>query len=466
MRTFSIFFSLLVLCHQVLSMPTNQKALYDLRVILAEFQAREREVEEHRALYNIAFALTAPTKEGIVDFKNKALHPSLRPNAEDSSRESFEVRMELNRVGFTHYRFLVRMIINVYKYHDLKFPENPLASFERHKLLELAQSVQGLAKSHMGRFSWYARSLRLPEINPHDVYIDDDCWGFKGVPKKKLERMVAQNERLRKVLTAEHKTLDSLESESEFKGHVELKTKAEIDELFTGIEAPSCEGRENSIVDVTSPQLGYSWHLVAAEFHHILADRYMLEAKYLCLEDTDLPQVLRFVLKSFKAAGTKLEESLHSAWIHQTIAESHRGVAKNRAEEMGSKFVKVSEDMLAKHQPEYMPELKPYISEVGLVTRSDRLSFQERARAESSNPKKSARAPVRAISKFSRTDQSPMGRFVALYGDARSHDSMNIASSSSIGESKASSSTRLEGSRASRTDGSGIGGIQNGKLDR
>ncbi|TPX40816.1 hypothetical protein SeLEV6574_g06393 [Synchytrium endobioticum] len=464
MRTFSIFFSLLVLCHQVLSMPTNQKALYDLQVILAEFQACEHAVEEHRALYNIAFALTAPTKEGIADFKNKAIDPSLRPKDEDLSLESFEVRMEIERIALTHCRFLLRMIINVYKYHDLKFPENPLNSFERRKLLEVAKKVRKQVRLHIEHFNVNARYLGLPEMNLYGVYIDDDCWGYRGVPKENVKRVVEQNERLREVLTAEHEKLDRLfKSESEFNGQVELKTKAEIDELFEGIEVPSFEDRQNSIA--TSRQMVYSRYLVAAEFHHVLADRYKLEMKYLSLDDTDLPEAHRFVLESFRA-GTTLDDSKKWKSAHQEFENGYLNVANNLAKEMGAEFVEVSKDLLAKYQAEYMPELEPYISEVGLVTRSDRLSFQELTRAESSNPRKSARAPVRAISKFSSTDQSPVERFVTLYGDARSHDSMNIASSSGISESKAGSSTRLKGSRASRTDGSGIGGIRNAKLDR
>ncbi|TPX33804.1 hypothetical protein SeLEV6574_g08339 [Synchytrium endobioticum] len=471
MRTFSIFFSLLVLCHQVLSTTTNQRTAIELKDILAHFQAREHAVEEHRALYDISFALTAPTKEGIEAFNEGILYPLLQPKTDDSSRESCELRMQIDQIGLSHYRFFLRMIINVYKYHDLKFPENPLASFERQKLLELAKNVQDQAIFLLKRFTRYARFLRFRERNLLDVFIDDDCWGFKGVRQKNLERVVAQNEKIQKVLAAEHEKLDRLlKSGSEFNGQVKLKTKAEIDELFK--EEPSCKERENIILDVSGGQMVYSWLLVAAEFHHVLADRDKLVEKYLSLKDTDLPQVPRSILKSFKA-DTTLDDSRKSVMKNERLAAGYLGLAKERAEKMGntrakwaSKFVKVSEDLLAKHQPVYMPELKPYINEYSSVTRSDTLSLHERARAESSNPKKSARAPVRAISKFSSTDQSPMGRFVALYGDARSHDSMNIASSSSIGESKASSSTRLEGSRTSRTDGSGIGGIQNGKLDR
>ncbi|TPX31631.1 hypothetical protein SeLEV6574_g08519 [Synchytrium endobioticum] len=247
---------------------------------------------------------------------------------------------------------LLRVIVNVYKYHDIDAANREisdpgiLSSLERKKLLERAKSIKDKATAALEHINECGRRLGLPSIPESEVRIVDDGTGYLGVKDMEIESMLHRIDAFRAMIRSEEWKRDNLVTY----GYVGLLTPHSIDKTFRNLHVP-----ERFHYNPT-PEMTYSQLLYSAHFHQTAAEWLKYAVNFLLLEDDHITaQIPCEVLKAFWKCTEVLAKR---AVNHRKIYRLYMEAMANRVRD---EHVDLDSNVVRAYNLEVRPELHQYI---------------------------------------------------------------------------------------------------------
>ncbi|TPX42265.1 hypothetical protein SeLEV6574_g05682 [Synchytrium endobioticum] len=329
---------LLVVCNQVVSTDPEssyQHEMAKLRYWETQSNNAGEEVRAKMQVYSLPYALRTTTDGPITTMTQEIAHAS---GLYDHLILSRNLERQKHLTLFAHLKMLLRIIVNVYKYHDIDAEtrkiDGPaiLTSLERQMLLERAASIKKIAKS------------TLNKINR----IFDDGMGYKGRQNSKYEKYIREINAFGKMVQDEKLKRDSLASNS----NVELMTKDEIEARIRKIQAPF------PLYDFNRNGITVTELLLLAHTHEILFYWASYAAGFSALPADIDNGPLAAVFDSF----LQTDEEPNNFRIR---AEGHLGVCNEYVQKFVAlakhDFVGIDSDLVNGYKLEIMPELHEYI---------------------------------------------------------------------------------------------------------
>ncbi|TPX42142.1 hypothetical protein SeLEV6574_g05740 [Synchytrium endobioticum] len=178
------FLLMVALCHPVISTNPEEGSDARLRAVLAELKQKETTIKEQRHLYDLSYALYISDVKFLDEFGGEhAPHP----NTYNAKQLPFIL------IGLA--KIVSRILINILKYSDLYFPEEPLFAPTRKTLLQRLHEIR--TRMHDAKMDIHADGGHLIV---EDFSIDDDGMGYISDANDPYEPAMALIERGRQYL--------------------------------------------------------------------------------------------------------------------------------------------------------------------------------------------------------------------------------------------------------------------------
>ncbi|TPX42737.1 DNA-directed DNA polymerase [Synchytrium endobioticum] len=373
MSKFVIFVVLMLeLCHQVAPMNAGQ----DLIDIQAKVDALEpkvikavADIKKGRLLYDLSYVLYVTSDDGMAVFFDDDL-PAQQPYLGNP-----EYTKKLVLLTYMWFCVLPPILANIYKFHDLYYPEAPLEPRTRLELLRRLHSIQAGMKAKMAKYDVH---FTMQEVMAEDdgmgfinCYVDDpyerlnsDIGTAYGVLKTEAIKILLHVDRhilpvtdyeVQRIL---HDFGLNEDMEREIGRRSRLLKKDELDKIF--------EALKNAFASVPDSDTSLAYKLVKMHYDSLLSQLETFLALRRQLVTLDLTNEVE--TQAFRKQVLDFLRVTH----HRTVITNtgELGKAIYEAVRNGSQkgYVEVGDDLLTDRPLQYMHEL---------IHSHDRLHFYE-----------------------------------------------------------------------------------------
>ncbi|TPX45754.1 hypothetical protein SeLEV6574_g03686 [Synchytrium endobioticum] len=353
-----IFLLMLELCHQVV--PMNAEKLITLQAEVTALESKIQKVmagiKKSRRLYDLSYVLYITSGDGVIEFFADHTPDQQVPNLDNSESDKM--------LTCLWFYVLPPIISNIYKFHDIYYPEAPLEPRTRSELLRRLHTLQDGLKN------------KLVEYDVHftldEVAAEDDGMGFMNCNvDDPYERLDSDIGTAYEVLTMEAMTMllhvdrnilpvtdyavkrilhdfglnDDMERE--IGRRARLLTKAELDEIF--------EALKNTLASVPDSDTSLAYKLVKMHYDSLLSQLetfLVLRRQVVTLDLTN-----EVATQAFREHVIDFLQETHHRTIITNTDELGKAVYEAIKDGNQKGYVEIGDDLLTDRPLQHMHEL-------------------------------------------------------------------------------------------------------------
>ncbi|TPX40819.1 hypothetical protein SeLEV6574_g06394 [Synchytrium endobioticum] len=333
----------------------------------AQFKRAESVIQKEKRLYDVAYTLHI-SRHDIPERIRTYFRPiSLEQIPRRLPQKEYGMLNRLYQLTVVaRLRIPLRIIINVYKFHDLHFPEAPLSSIERKELLLRADVLKKECVATVN-----GRNEDIVSLS--EVLLDDDGMGVRGINVSPIEDLLSRLREFRGIVMVEKFKLDvnvltcgeAFEEDLVVDIGTTLKTFEELSSIWQQLGLP-----RNTFWSESTSEMPLANLFAAIDYHAVLKDWDWYTAFYSEMSDGNLRKVPAEVVKSFRHA--RPDHKLNHGDDNRYITEIQRRHKQEYSLEEDVRvplrrkwveYVDIDEQLLARERERLteMPELNSYI---------------------------------------------------------------------------------------------------------
>ncbi|TPX45999.1 hypothetical protein SeLEV6574_g03499 [Synchytrium endobioticum] len=321
------------------------------------------DIKTRRRVYDVHYALYITSNRGVGKFIRTHFPPY--EYHEGDEREP-QVYKYLGYISVAWINVLYIMILNIYKYHDLYYPNEPLFSRTRYELLQRLNMLESTPRSMLPE---YDENLTLDM-----AVLKDDGMGFISDAKDPYVNLMSEMEKFKDVITSEAKKLlvyvksrvppltsrhlDWILGDFALNGNIQvliknlvrLITKAEMDEMIKSLA--------NSFGRISSSDTSLEYLILRNDYNEVLnrAEKYAKARETVALDisDHDATSALVYDIAA-------LIRSMDLMLFGDFASERGKALDIEIKQKRETGYVEISDCLLKKHQLKHMTELDAFL---------------------------------------------------------------------------------------------------------
>ncbi|TPX45755.1 hypothetical protein SeLEV6574_g03687 [Synchytrium endobioticum] len=332
----------------------------DLAATKAKVIEEVADIQKHRRLYDVHFALYLTSSRGLHQF-----FLSHGPNygIGESDEEAPQVLKYLNLMDAAWLNVWSIIILNIYKYHDLCYPNEPLLPRTRHELLQRWDMVEAVRRTVMSEAD-ERHTLDWPVLdddgrgfisNAKDAYVGlrSEMENVKDVIKMEAEKLLLYVERRIPPLTSRQLdwVVEAFKLDNDvgalIKSRVMLITKTKMDEMFEILA---------ELLRRISPSDTSLEYLILrndCETLLLLADTYAMARETAATLDFNDEDAAKALTDDIAVLVNSMNVIVFGDFVSERGGDLYQAIEQER--ETG--YVAISDDLLNEYQLKPIPEL-------------------------------------------------------------------------------------------------------------